>query len=108
MLPQWFVRLTVVPLFIEPGSPWRNGYVESFNGKFRDELLNGELFYTLQEALGSLWKGGANATYNTHRPHTPLRYRTPATETRTFAPLSVKELEGALITGGRSPRRYDQ
>jgi transposase InsO family protein len=49
-LRQWYGCLEVAPLFIEPGSPWENGYVESFNGKLRDELLNGELFYTLREA----------------------------------------------------------
>jgi transposase InsO family protein len=47
---QWLKRLGVQTLFIEPGSPWENGYNESFNGKFRDELLNGESFYTLKEA----------------------------------------------------------
>jgi transposase InsO family protein len=47
---QWLKRLGVQTLFIEPGSPWENGYNESFNGKFRDERLNGEIFYTLQEA----------------------------------------------------------
>jgi len=46
----WMSRLGVGTLFIEPGSPWENGYVESFNGKLRDELLNGEIFYTLKEA----------------------------------------------------------
>jgi transposase InsO family protein len=50
MLRQWCERLTIAPLFIEPGSPWENGYVESFNGQLRDAWLNGELFYTLQEA----------------------------------------------------------
>jgi putative transposase len=49
-LRAWYRALAVAPLFIEPGSPWENGYVESFNGKLRDELLNGELFYTLHEA----------------------------------------------------------
>ena len=49
MLRQWYERLAVAPLFIEPGSPWENRYVKSFNGKFRDELLNGELFYMLHE-----------------------------------------------------------
>jgi transposase InsO family protein len=47
---EWLERVGVNTLFIEPGSPWENGYVESFNGKLRDELLNGEIFYTLQEA----------------------------------------------------------
>ena len=49
----WLGRLGVGTLLIEPGSPWENGYVESFNGKLRDELLNGEIFYTLKEAKGS-------------------------------------------------------
>jgi transposase InsO family protein len=47
---EWLRRLGVKTLYIEPGSPWENGYVESFNGKLRDELLNGEIFYTLMEA----------------------------------------------------------
>jgi transposase InsO family protein len=46
----WLARLGVRTLYIQPGSPWGNGYVESFNGKLRDELLNGGIFYTLQEA----------------------------------------------------------
>ena len=50
MVREWVQRLGVTTLFIEPGSPWENGYNESFNGKLRDELLNGEVFYTLQEA----------------------------------------------------------
>ena len=66
-------------LFIEPGSPWENGYVESFNGKLRDELLNGEIFYTLKEAkvLIEQWR----RHYNTIRPHSSLGYRPPAPET---------------------------
>ena len=47
---QWLARVGVQTLFIEPGSPWENGYVESLFGKLRDELLNGELFFTLREA----------------------------------------------------------
>ena len=50
MIRQWLNNLEVGPLFIEPGSPWENGYNESFNGKLRDELLNGEIFQTLKEA----------------------------------------------------------
>jgi len=46
----WLASLEVKPLFIEPGSPWENGYIESFNGKMRDELLNGKIFYSLKEA----------------------------------------------------------
>ena len=50
LVREWLERLDVQTLFIEPGSPWENGYVESFNGRFRDEFLNGEIFYTLSEA----------------------------------------------------------
>ncbi len=66
-------------LFIEPGSPWENGYVESFNGKLRDGLLNDEIFTTLLESkvLIENWR----RTYNTVRPHSSLGYRPPAPET---------------------------
>ena len=72
----WLHRLDVQTLFIEPGSPWENGYNESFNGKLRDELLNGEIFYTLKEAkvLVEQWR----IHYNTIRPHSSLGYRPPA------------------------------
>jgi len=72
----WFKRLEVKPLFIEPGSPWENGYIESFNGKMRDELLAGEIFYSLKEAqiLIEMWR----RQYNTIRPHSALGYRPPA------------------------------
>ena len=75
---EWLGRVGVQTLFIEPGSPWENGYVESFNGKLRDELLNGELFYTLQEAqiLIERWR----RHYNTIRPHRALGYRPPTPE----------------------------
>ena len=66
-LRQWLDRLEVCPLFIEPGSPWENGYIESFNGKLRDELLNREIFFTLEEAktLIARWR----EEYNHIRPH---------------------------------------
>jgi putative transposase len=71
-------RLRVKTLFIEPGSPWENGYVESFNGKLRDELLNGEIFDTITEAqvITERWR----KQYNTIRPHSSLGYRPPAPE----------------------------
>lgn len=71
----WLDNLKVKPLFIEPGSPWENGYVESFNGKRRDELLNREIFYTLREAqiLIARWR----EEYNHFRPHSSLGYRPP-------------------------------
>ena len=74
----WLTRLKVGPLFIEPGSPWENGYIESFNGKLRDEHLNGEIFYTLKEAsvLIEVWR----RQYNQVRPHSSLGYLPPAPE----------------------------
>jgi transposase InsO family protein len=76
---KWLNRLGVRTLFIEPGSPWENGYIESFNGKLRDELLSREIFTTLQEAkvLLSQWR----REYNQLRPHSSLGYRPPAPET---------------------------
>ncbi len=65
--------------FIEPGSPWENGCIESFNARLRDEFLNGEIFYTLKEAqvLIESWR----RHYNAIRPHSSLGYRPPAPET---------------------------
>ena len=74
----WLEALAVQTLFIEPGSPWENGYVKSFNGKLRDELLDREIFYTLTEAkiLIERWR----REYNTVRPHSALGYRPPVSE----------------------------
>ncbi len=75
----WLNRIGVKTLFIEPRSPWENGFVESFNGKLRDELLNREIFTTLIEAkvLIEQWR----KEYNHIRPHSSLGYRPPAPET---------------------------
>jgi transposase InsO family protein len=72
----WLKRVGVQTLFIEPGSPWENGYNESFNGKLKDELVNREIFYSLREAqiLVEQWR----REYNTIRPHSSLGYRPPA------------------------------
>ena len=91
----WLERVGMQTLFIEPGSPWENGYIESFNGKLRDELLNGEIFDTLFEAqvLVERWR----RYYNTVRPHSSLGYRPPAPEARQpWAP--------GLATLGPTPR----
>jgi putative transposase len=76
---EWIAGVGSKTAYIEPGSPWENGYVESFNGKFRDELLACEVFNTLAEAkiLIEQWR----SHYNTIRPHSSLRYRPPAPET---------------------------
>ena len=75
---KWLNRLGVKTLFIEPGSPWENGYIESFNGKLRDELLGREVFTTLAEAkiLIEQWR----QEYNHIRPHSSLGYQPPAPE----------------------------
>lgn len=78
-LLEWFKTLDIAPLFIEPGSPWENGYCESFNGKMRYELLDGELFYTLREAKVIIEKW--RKQYNTIRPHMSLGNRAPVPET---------------------------
>jgi transposase InsO family protein len=84
---EWLDRIGSQTLFIEPGSPWENGYNESFNGKLRDELLNGEIFYTLKEAkiLIEQWR----RHYNTVRPHSSIGYRPPAPETIKPLPITA-------------------
>ena len=72
----WLAKLGTGTLYIEPGSPWENGYCESFNGKLRDECLNGEIFYSLKEAQVVIEKW--RVLYNTLRPHSALGYRPPA------------------------------
>jgi len=74
----WITAVGAKTAYIEPGSPWENGYCESFNGRFRDELLNGEVFYTLREAQIIIEKWRQH--YNTKRPHSALGYRPPAPE----------------------------
>jgi len=105
----------VKTLFIEPGSPWESGYVESFNGKLRDELLNGEIFYTLKEAQSLVQ--GRRREYNQVRPHSSgviarlrrkrrccsrLRYASPAPTTS--CQYRFYELRSGLNTWGRSMR----
>jgi len=93
-LRQWIGDLGAEPLFIEPGSPWENGYCESFNGKLRDELLDRERFDTLAEArvLTARWR----RYYNRERPHSSLGYRPPAPEA-----WEPKPLFSSLATLGR-------
>ena len=90
----WLEGLHVQTLFIEPGSPWENGYVESFNGKLRDELLDREIFYTLTETqiLIERWR----QEYNTIRPHSALGYRPPAPEAVTRVPVGRLNMSFAL------------
>ena len=77
-------------LYIEPGSPWENGYIESFNGKMRDELLNGEIFYSLKEAqiLIEMWR----KHYNTVRPHSALSYHPPVPAAVLVQPTQIQSV----------------
>ena len=88
----WLDKMGVKNLFIEPASPWENGYNESFNGRLRDELLDRELFYTLHEAqvLIERWR----VHYNTKRPHSSLGYKPPAPQT--FLPIPSKMVYATL------------
>ena len=87
----WLAGVGAKTLYIEPGSPWENGYCESFNGKLRDELLNGEIFCSLKEAkvLIEQWRHH----YNTVRPHSSLGYRPPAPQVYISRP---PHLDGTL------------
>jgi putative transposase len=103
---KWLTDIGVTTLFIEPGSPWENGYVESLNGKLRDELLNGEIFTTLLEAkvLIENWR----RTYNGVRPHSSLGCKPPAPETvmpNNGYLMEVANSEGGTMTGGRPRSR---
>jgi transposase InsO family protein len=75
-LRKWLAGTGAKTLYIEPGSPWENGYCESFNSKLKDEFINGEIFYSLKEVqvLAERWR----VYYNTERPHSSLGYRPPA------------------------------
>jgi putative transposase len=92
---EWLGHAGVKTLFIEPGSPWENGYCESFNGKLRDELLDGEIFYSLKEVqiLTEQWR----RQYNTLRPHSSLGYRPPAPETIMQGPTNTGRLTFQLV-----------
>ena len=86
VLRQWLAGLGTKSLYIEP-APWENGYCESFNGKLRDECLNGEIFYSLKEAQMVIEKWRVH--YNTRRPHSALGYRPPVPLAIASPPLDV-------------------
>ena len=83
----WISAAGARTAFIEPGSPWENGYCESFNSKLRDELLNGEIFYSMKEAqiLIEEWR----RHYNTVHPHSSIGYRPPAPEAVLPKPITL-------------------
>ncbi len=107
-IKKWLKEKHVETLYIEPGSPWENGYAESFNGKLRDEVLNRELFYSVKEAevIVEDWR----LDYNNHRPHSSLGYMTPAAYATScnlpgsaalrLANCRVKNVDNSLIECG--------
>ncbi len=101
---EWLGKVGARTLYIEPGSPWENGYVESFNGKLRDELLNREVFHTLLEV--QVLTEQYRQTYNRIRPHNSLGYRPPAPETilsGVTCPNACRpNIVGGTTTGGKS------
>jgi len=88
---RWLGKVVVKTLYIEPGSPWENGYVESFNDKLRDELLNGEMFDTMQQAKVLIEQC---KHHHTIRPHSSLGYRPPVPEA--MAPCAAGPTSAAL------------
>ena len=92
-LRKWLADTGAKTLYIEPGSPWENGYCESFNSKLRDEFLNGEIFYSIKElrVLVERWR----VHFNTLRPHSSLGYRPPAPETWLAKDKGHGEVENA-------------
>jgi len=104
----WLKGNHVETLYIAPGSPWENGYIESFNGRLRDDLLNRELFYSVKEAkvMVESWR----LEYNNHRPHSSLGYMTPVTYAASCKPpgsatlhlpvCRIKNMDNSLIKGG--------
>ena len=95
VLRNWLARVGTKTAFIMPGSPWENGYCESFNGKLRNELLDGEIFYTLREAqvIIEQWRWH----YNRIRPHSALGYRPPAPETTVVRLTIVSKISETQI-----------
>ena len=99
MVRDWLKAVGVRTLYIEPGSPWENGYVERFNGKLRDELLNVEVFETLKEAqvLVERWR----RAYNQRQPHSALAYQPPAPEARFPRSQTLARSPGVDFKGSR-------
>ena len=107
-IKRWLADNEVETLYIEPGSPWENGYIESFHARLRDELLDRELFYSVKEAgvLAENWR----QEYNHHRPHSSLNYTTPAQFAATCIPsvsaaprpqeYTTENVDNSLIVAG--------
>jgi len=102
-LKDWLHNLNIKTAYIAPGSPWENGYNESFNGRLRDELLNGEVFYTLKEAQTIIeqWRNH----YNHIRPHSSLGYKPPAPPAKILPALPYATLQSPQATFPQSENK---
>lgn len=101
---QWIAVMGAEAAFIEPGSPWENGYCESFNSKLRDELLNGEIFYSLAEAQVVIesWR----QHYNTVRPHSALGYKPPAPSAKAWPPERAQPTTPVIVDMADEPTMH--
>ena len=97
---EWITAVGAKTAYIEPGSPWENAYVESFNARLRDELLDGEIFYSLREA--QILIEGWRRHYNSIRPHSALRWTPPAPEVR----LPKPQVWPATTLAHHAPTNY--
>jgi putative transposase len=106
ILRDWLKSIGTETAYIEPGSPWQNGYCESFNGKFRDQFLDGELFYSLNEAriLIEQWR----IHYNTVRPHRSIGRRPPAPATWLISEIANQALHQSLFPSIPTPQEVNQ
>jgi len=102
---EWIAVVGTKTAYIERGSPWENGYIESFNARLRDELLNGEIFYSLREAqiVIESWR----RHYNTIRPHASLGFKPPAPEGRSLASARPGNRHAQSRAGPWSLRRRE-
>ena len=106
ILRNWLKGIGTQTAYIEPGSPWQNGYCESFNGKFRDQFLDGELFYSLSEAkiLIEQWR----IHYNTVRPHRSIGRRPPAPASWSINATTQHALHQSLFPPIPTPREVSE
>jgi len=100
----WIHAVGVNTAYIETGSSWENGYCESFNARFRDELLNGEVFYTLQEARSSSNNGGSTTTPSDHTAHWATALRLQNLSSRSIKGRSCTNIQTGPVNGGWSSR----
>jgi putative transposase len=105
-LRKWLAKIGAKTMYIEPGSPWENGYCESFNSKMRDEFLNGEIFYSIKElrVLAERWR----KHFNTVRPHSSLGYKPPAPEAWLASTARQQEEPVGMSTLTRTSGRYQE